>query len=78
MTTIEKLKASHQKHPLKGFFLESGVTQAELSQFLGIPYQTVVAYLNGYRQTPGHINQQLESLARDIQTEIVTNTSTER
>lgn len=69
MTTVEKLKASHQKHPLKSFFLKSGITQAELSQFLGIPYQTVVAYLNGNRQTPAHIEQKLQGLAKDIQTE---------
>ena len=69
-TILKQLKAAHKPHDLKFFFKKQGISQVQLSRYLNISYHSLNQYLSGYRKPPVHIDQQLESLAKDIQAEI--------
>lgn len=68
--TLQKVKASKKTHKLKSFFLRVGISQIELSRYLGIGYNSVNQYLNGYRAMPKVTEQQLKTLAENIQAEL--------
>jgi hypothetical protein len=53
-------------HPLKDQFKNIGVTQCELSHYLGIGYHRLHKFLNGYTRMPAWLESKLNLLLDEL------------
>jgi hypothetical protein len=53
-------------HPLKEQFKNIGITQCELSHYLGIGYHRLHKFLNGYTKMPKWLEQKLTVILDEL------------
>ena len=56
-------------HPIKSQIKQLGISQVVLAKYVGVHHQTLFKMLNGYQPMPEAIEQKLEELLQNVQTD---------
>ena len=64
---MNKIKAEIEVHPLKHILRKRGLSQVWLARRLAITVPSLNAYLNGYRQPPLEIEEELNAIKETLE-----------
>jgi predicted transcriptional regulator len=64
---MNKVKVEVEVHPLKHILRKRGLSQVWLAKKLGISVPSLSAYLNGYRQPPPEVQEELEGIKEALE-----------